>query len=165
MADAGANWYTYSTTATAGQQTSAAMSNVETQMQTRFGGNTTQYEFYQAALLAEVAASTSGINGYVSPTYATTMAIDPRYRVNNIVPSDTVAFTLSNPVTAPPVGTEFSIRFLNSSGGTMGTPTFGSAFKVASFTKPANGTVRYYTFFYNGTTYEEMYRSGADLTP
>lgn len=96
-----------------------------------------------------------------SATMATDAGIARRY---TITPTDTTAFTISNP-TNPTDDAEIEYTFLNSSGGTMGTPTFGAAFKLgAAFDKPANGKTRVYRFRYNGTNWLETYRSPADIS-
>jgi|SRR6185437_7408147 len=64
----------------------------------------------------------------------------------------TDAFTVANPVNGY-VNQEFEIKFKNTSGGTMGTPTFGAGFKVGTFTKPATGYNRVLRFRYDGTNF------------
>lgn len=75
--------------------------------------------------------------------------------------NDTNAFTVNAP-TGYAVGQTLEIRFRNSSGGVMGTPTLtGFTLAGGTFTKPANGKSRIYSFFYDGTTFYD--RSAGDL--
>ena len=73
----------------------------------------------------------------------------------------TDAYTVANP-TGLETGQILRITWRNASGGTMGTPTFGNLFKVATFTKPANATSRTIGYRYNGTNLVEL-NPGADV--
>jgi hypothetical protein len=67
----------------------------------------------------------------------------------------TDAFTVANPVSGY-AGQEFEITYKNTSGGTMGTPTFGNAFKVGTFTKPATTKQRTLRYRYDGTNFVQL---------
>lgn len=96
-------------------------------------------------------------------TYATTMT--PNLALGNyivITATDTVAFTIANP-TNPTTGSTVIFRLCNASGGTIGTATWGAAFKTPSITKAATGSNRSHAFFYDGTAYYQLYSSPGDI--
>lgn len=64
----------------------------------------------------------------------------------------TDAFTLGAPTNAY-TNQEIEIKFKNTSGGVMGTPTFNAVFKTGTFTKPANGFYRVLKFRWDGTNW------------
>ena len=101
------------------------------------------------------------IRSFAALTYATTMA--PTSAINKIVATDTVAFTISNPVAAA-AGQSMIFDIVNSSGGSLGTVTWGNAFKLAgSLTNPANGKRKTIAFYYDGTNWVETARAAADI--
>ena len=111
-----------------------------------------------------VAAAVNGISvGYNLLTYGTTIA--PNITDGNIFEiraTDTVAYAISNPLN--PIATTISFIIKNGSGGTMGTITWDTAFKLgAAFDKPADTKYRVITFAYNGTSWFEVSRTAADI--
>lgn len=95
-------------------------------------------------------------------TYSATMATNAALgRFFKITASDTSAMTISNP-TNPTTGQTITYLLYNASGGTMGTITWGAAFKVVAITKPANTTMRSISFIYDGTYWVETAVSAAD---
>lgn len=82
---------------------------------------------------------------------------------HTIAATNGTAFTINNPQGST-AGQELTFEILNSSGGTMGTITWDTAFKLAgTFTNPANGLRRTITFRYNGSSWIEICRAGADI--
>lgn len=98
-------------------------------------------------------------------TYGVTIATNSvSGEVQTINVTDGVGFTISNP-TNPITGRYLTYDILNSSGGAMGTITWGAAFKLVggTFTNPANTKRRRITFWYNGTNWIEDRRSSGDI--
>jgi hypothetical protein len=90
-----------------------------------------------------------------SPTYGVTVTIDASLGVRQLVTvTNATGFTIANPTNS--VDTQMIIITLkNTSGGVMATPTWDTAYKLATFTKPANGFRRSVTFFREGSTWYE----------
>lgn len=83
-----------------------------------------------------------------------------------ITVSDGNAFTINAP-TNPPSSSytqELTIEISNASGGAMGAITWNAAFKLVggAFTNPANGSKRFVVFEWNGSSWVETSRAGAD---
>lgn len=96
-------------------------------------------------------------------TYATTMATNAALgRFFKITATDTVAMTISNPTNAT-TGKVITYLLYNSSGGTMGTITWGALFKIATVTKPATSTMRALSFIYDGTNWVEFSVCASDV--
>lgn len=80
--------------------------------------------------------------------------------------TDTNNLTVNAPTTPPDANhtQEIVFEFYNLSGGSMGTITWDSVFKVlnGSLTNPANGTKRFIKFEWNGTQWVETARAGSD---
>ncbi len=80
-----------------------------------------------------------------------------------ITVTDGVAFTVNAP-TNPVSGQRLALVFINTSGGAMGAATFNGTFHLAgAFTAPATANRRRYEFEYNGSFWEETFRSPADI--
>lgn len=158
---------TYSSSNSAGTNWSIAMSNMETAAALLLSGaSLNDAEFLKAAAAAEVLGGAVGSAGTVTPTYGTTVTLNGLYRINQITATDTVAFTINPPTNITPyAGQRLLLRNLNSSGGTQGTITWGTGIKAPTYTKPANGTVRWSELIYNGTQWELAWETGADITP
>jgi len=91
-----------------------------------------------------------------APTYGASVAIDAslgQYAV--ITATNNTAFTIQNP-TSPSTGQILMIQVKNTSGGSLGAITWDTLYKMASFTKPSNGTRRTVTFLYDGTNWVEV---------
>jgi hypothetical protein len=104
------------------------------------------------------------IGGVAPLTYGTTIATpQQRASIFKIVATNTTAYTISNPTT-PYVGRQITYDIKNSSGGAMGTITWGNAFLLAgAFTNPANTKRRTISFYFDGTNWVETNRAGADI--
>lgn len=82
--------------------------------------------------------------------------------VFTITATNTSAFTINAP-TNPVTSKRITFILRNNSGGVMGTITWNAAFKVGSFTNPANGNSRSVDFIYNGTSWVEVSRTSVDV--
>lgn len=77
--------------------------------------------------------------------------------------TDTDAITMAAPI-YPATGETITLAIKNSSGGSMGTISWNSVYKLAgAFTNPANGYIRTITFYYDGTNWVEVSRAAADI--
>jgi hypothetical protein len=112
------------------------------------------------------------ISGAVKPAvlnaaYGTTIAAFDAlaYGVIRIVVTNQVGFRIPNPLNSTAQsGLSLTFIILNSSGGTMGTITWGDEFKLGgAFTNPANGKYRLITFRKFGSYWLEESRSAADI--
>lgn len=96
-------------------------------------------------------------------TYSATMATNAALGCFfKITATDTTAMTISNPTNAT-TGQKITYLLYNGSGGTMGTITWGAAFKIATVTKPANATMRALQFIYDGTNWVEVNVNASDI--
>lgn len=103
---------------------------------------------HEASTFGRAAGTGGSITG---PTQTITLDLSTGSHFD-ITCTTTDDFTIANPINGHTDGNqEFEIKFKNTSGGTMGTPTFGSAWKVGTFTKPADGHNRVLRFRWNGT--------------
>lgn len=101
-------------------------------------------------------------------TYGTTVtpnAASANYQMLNV--TNATAFTFANPTNtwaATTAAGTLTFEILNSSGGAMGTITWGTLYLLAggAFTNPGTGKRRVITFAWNGTNYVEQTRSSAD---
>lgn len=105
-------------------------------------------------------ALTSTLFNFVSQnlTYGPTVTIDANAAtVHKLTVTNGTAFSISNP-TNPSTGRWLVIRFVNTSGGVMATPSFDTLYKMPSFAtvKPATGFQRWIYFMYDGTNWIEM---------
>lgn len=97
------------------------------------------------------------------PTYGVTVSINASEGNEfDITANTTAAFTISNPTNAID-GQRITVTVRNTSGGSLGTITWDTLFKLASFTNPANGNSRSIDFKYNGTNWVEVCRTPADV--
>lgn len=76
-----------------------------------------------------------------------------------------VAFTINAPVGTLTDGQEITIRISNTSGGALGVVTWNAAFKMATWSNPANGSGRCITFYYDASTpaWIEKSRNTSDI--
>lgn len=81
---------------------------------------------------------------------------------NRITVTNGAAMTI-NAASDPFAGAEIIFDFLNSSGGAMGTVTWGGYKLAGVLTNPTNGKRRMIGFRYDGTTWVETFRSTADI--
>lgn len=96
--------------------------------------------------------------------YSATIATDANLgELFTIAATDTSAYTISNPTSAC-AGMKITYDIKNSSGGSMGTITWGNKFLLAgAFTNPANTKRRTISFYYDGTNWVETNRAAADI--
>lgn len=96
------------------------------------------------------------IGTLATPTYGATVTIDGNGGALHIITAtNNTNFVISNP-SASFAGQQLMIQVKNTSGGALGTITWDTQYKMASFTKPANGTRRTVTFIYDGTNWVEV---------
>jgi hypothetical protein len=81
----------------------------------------------------------------------------------NIDVTSPSAFTINSPTNDGANGQQLTISVKNTSGGAMGTITFGGEYKLSAWTNPANGFSRSISFFYDGTNWIEFSRTTADV--
>lgn len=106
----------------------------------------------------DVTTDSLSLKGGVA-TYGTTVSIDAAVQHTHIITAtNSTGFTISNP-TNPVLGREIEIEVKNTSGGVLGTITWDTLYKMATFTKPATGFNRKVGFRYNGTHWTEKYCS------
>lgn len=99
-----------------------------------------------------VAAGTDGSITAPAQTITLDLSTGTLFTINC---TTTDAFTVAAPTNGY-IGQTFEIAFKNTSGGTMGTPTFNAAFKSGTFTKPANGFQRSLYYRYDGTNFRQI---------
>jgi hypothetical protein len=77
--------------------------------------------------------------------------------------TDTTGFTINSPSNSAR-GDRLLLVIKNSSGGAMGTITWGGSFKLAgTFINPASTKQRLIEYIYDGTNWLEITRTGADV--
>jgi hypothetical protein len=81
----------------------------------------------------------------------------------NINVTSTTAFQINSPTNDGAAGQLLTICVKNTSGGVLLGITWGSEYKLASWTNPANGYSRSISFFYDGTNWIEYSRTTADV--
>lgn len=102
------------------------------------------------------------VNKRVGATYGESVAIAANQGNEFVITaSNGDAFTIADPTNGV-AGQRITIRVRNTSGGALGTITWGSAYKLAAFTSPATGFSRSTDFQYNGTNWIEC-RPDADV--
>ena len=131
--------------------------------------NGTLYPFYATnATLGGLYYDINGIThatntGVYNITYSATMATNTLIGQTFVITAtNATAFTISNP-TNMVTGQWLTYTIRNTSGGALGTATWGSAFKMATWTQPANTYSRTITFQYDGTNWVERSRTPADV--
>lgn len=101
--------------------------------------------------------------GTFVPTYGTSVSIDRSLGcIAVITVTDTNNFSINAP-TNMVIGDRLIVTIKNSSGGAVGTITWNSVFKKATFTNAANGSNRSIEFFYDGTNWIQHYQTAADV--
>jgi hypothetical protein len=115
---------------------------------------------------SQVSANFSGTwvrEGGVDLTFGASVAVDASLGHSfSVVATSNIAFAIANP-TNPGYLQEITITVLNASGGPLGAVTWGTAFKLATWTSPANVFSRSISFRYNGTNWVEISRTPADV--
>lgn len=94
-------------------------------------------------------------------TYGTSIATNAATGTIFIIPiTNGTAFTIANP-TNPATGQQIAYRFVNTSGGAVGTVSWGAAFKTSAATAtPSTGFSREIGFFFDGTYWRQRYTTG-----
>lgn len=84
-------------------------------------------------------------------------------RIQKLSVTNTAAFTIAAPINSA-AGQTLVFDIMNASGGTMGTITWNSVFKLAgTFTNPANTKRRTIEFYFDGTNWVEVNRAANDI--
>lgn len=100
----------------------------------------------------------------VPVVYSATMAINALAGSTFVIPvTNNSNFTISDP-TEGYIGQRITIRVKNISGGAIGTATFGTHYKLATWSQPANGNYRSANFEYDGTQWVEQSRTAVDIS-
>lgn len=81
----------------------------------------------------------------------------------NLDVTSTSAFQINSPTNDGADGQQLTICVKNTTGGVMGTITWGSEYKLSAWTNPATGFSRSISFFYDGTNWIEYSRTTADV--
>jgi len=95
--------------------------------------------------------------------YSANMAVDNRYQFFTITATNSTAFTIVNPLYLIYDGQTITVTIRNTSGGALGTATWGALYKLATWTQPATGFSRSITFLFNNTNFIELSRTTADV--
>ena len=100
------------------------------------------------------------VGPYYCPMYTLTYAasMTPDCSIANefdIAATDNTAFTIANPVNGN-IGQDILIWIANTSGGSLGTITWGTAYKMLAFTSPINGGSCGMRFRYDGTHWTQI---------
>jgi hypothetical protein len=105
-----------------------------------------------------------GAQGVEGLTYGATVTSDgSRYGIKRLTVTNGTGFTIANP-TNPLTGTRLTYEIRNSSGGAMGTLTWGSDFRLGgAFTNPANGFRKTISFWYDSAAWMQDGAVSADV--
>ena len=100
---------------------------------------------------------------FIETPYATTQNFDAAaYDYFSFLVQSNPALTYNAP-TGGTVGQIIYVRVKNISGGAMGTITWDPVFKFASWSSPATGNSRTIAFAYDGTNWNEVSYTPADV--
>lgn len=101
---------------------------------------------------------------WTSPTFGAFVSVDSEDGNGvDINATTNVNFTIGNPLHVPTARQPLTITVRNTSGGALGAVTWGSAYRLAAWTSPANGFSRSIAFVFNGTNWIEVSRTPADV--
>jgi hypothetical protein len=98
----------------------------------------------------------------VTVTYSASITPNARKGpIQKITATNGTAFTINAP-TSPDLGRQLFFDFGNSSGGAMGAITWNAAFNLdgGTFVGPGNGARRMISFWYDGASWRERFRTG-----
>ena len=99
----------------------------------------------------------------VTLTYGATVNVNASLGNNfAVTATNGTAFAIASPSVAA-TGQVITITVINTSGGVLGSITWGTDFKLASWTSPATGFSRSISFRFNGTNWIEIGRTPADV--
>lgn len=120
------------------------------------------------SILKALSVNSRGIlvqhRNYQSETVQPNVSIDVAAgTLVNINVTSTSAFTINSPTNDGANGQQLTICIKNTSGGALLGVTWGSEYKLSSWTNPANGFSRSISFFYDGTNWIEYSRTTADV--
>jgi hypothetical protein len=100
---------------------------------------------------------------WLALAYGPSIAVDASLANEfDITASNTTAFTINNPTNLV-VGQKLIFTVRNTSGGVLGVLSWGTNYKLATWTSPATGFNRSITFRYDGTSLHEVSRTPADV--
>jgi len=105
----------------------------------------------------------NGLSRRQAIPYSASMAVDNTYQSFTITATNGTAFTVTNPLYPTYDGETITFTIRNASGGALGTATWGTLYKLATWTQPANGFSRSITFLCDGTNFIELSRTTADV--
>lgn len=98
-----------------------------------------------------------------TPTYGASVAINASLGdLFDITATNRTAFTVANPTSAAD-GQRITVTIRNTSGGALGTVTWGTLYKLADWISPATAFSRSIDFRFNGTNWVEVARTPADV--
>lgn len=101
----------------------------------------------------------------LTPTYSTSITLNRAGAQRHIITAtNNTAFTINAPTGTVGTGSPLWVTIRNNSGTSLGTITWDSVFKKASFTAPGNATQRSILFYWNGTNWVEDVKTPADVT-
>ena len=101
----------------------------------------------------------------LSPTYSTSITLNRAGAQRHIITAtNNTNFTINAPSGTVSAGSPLWVVIRNNSGTSLGTITWDSVFKKASFTAPGNGAQRSALFYWNGTNWVEDVKTPADVT-
>ena len=95
--------------------------------------------------------------------YSASMVVDNLYQLFTITATNSTAFTITSPLYPTLDGEIITFTIINTSGGALGTATWGALYKLATWVQPATGFSRSITFLCNGTNFIELNRTAADV--
>lgn len=103
-------------------------------------------------------------NGIISPIYGASITVDAALGETFVITATNNSnFTINTPTNAT-TNKIMRVTIKNTSGGALGTATWGGGYKLAgAWTQPANAKNRTITFYYNGSNWAEVSRSAADV--
>lgn len=96
--------------------------------------------------------------------YSASIAVDPATgNIFTITATNGTAFSIGQPALPLADGQPLTFTIRNASGGALGVATWSAAFKMASWTQPANGFSRSISFYCDGTNWIETSRTSSDV--
>lgn len=120
------------------------------------------YPFTHGTLPGRMVFDRGHIEARTTPTYGASVAINAALgNAFAVTVTDANAFTIANP-TAGGTGQVITVMLRNASGGAMGVVTWGTSYKLAAWTNPANGQSRSVSFLYDGSNWVEISRTPND---
>jgi hypothetical protein len=107
--------------------------------------------------------ATAIIHHITTVTYSASMTLDAAEgNIFIITATDGNAFTINAP-SNPVIGQRISITIKNSSSGALGSATWNAAFKMSTWTNPADTNQRSIEFYYDNTNWIQVNPAGVDV--